>query len=73
MKKKRKQELRKMSIEKLKLVLEDLKIPLMIAKQRTKGFGLSPPTGTSTKLVSNLKKEIAIINTFINEKNEHGK
>ncbi len=73
MKNKRKEKLRKMSVKNLKLALEDLKIPLMIAKQRTKGFGVSPPMGTQTKLVGDLKKEIAIIKTFINEKNEHGK
>lgn len=73
MKKKRKEKLRNMSIKNLKLLLEELKIPLMIAKHRSKGFGLSPPTGTQTKLVSNLKKEVAFINTIINEKTKDEK
>lgn len=69
MKTQRKNDLRNMSVENLELVREDLKISLMKARQKSKGLGFTPKEGSSTKLVRELKKEIAIINTFINEKN----
>jgi len=71
MKAQRKKDLREMSIEKLNSIKSDLTIQLITARHKSKNFGLSPPTGSRTKLVSNLKKEVAIINTFINEKNEN--
>ena len=68
MKNERKKEIKDMSLVKLNSIKKNLKMQLFKAKYEARGSSFSPPIGTATKLVSSLKKEIAIINTFIKQK-----
>ncbi|KKN48524.1 hypothetical protein LCGC14_0652170 [marine sediment metagenome] len=71
MKQKGKNELRSLSADKLNSLKSGLTIQLMSASHKTQKFGFSPPMGTQTKSVSDLRKQIARINTFITEKNDN--
>ncbi len=71
MKTNKKGELRKMSMEKLNELKSNLIIKLMTSQHKSKKIGFNPPMGSPTGSVSNLKKQIARINTFITEKNDN--
>ena len=71
--KKNLKELRKRSIEQLNLMKQDLKLELFKAHSTIKGLGFNPPKGTKespspTNLINDIKKQIARINTIINQK-----
>lgn len=68
MKNQRKKELRAMKVEDLNLMKSDLIKQLFKARVEGRGTGFRPARETPIKLVSNLKKEIARVNTFINQK-----
>jgi len=68
-------ELRKKSIEELNLIKQDLKLELVKAFSTTKGLGFHPIKGSMgspspTNLVNDIKKQIARINTILNQKNQ---
>jgi len=68
-------ELRKKPVEELNLMKEDLKLELFKAFSTTKGLGFAPPKGSMgspspTNLVNDIKKQIARINTILNQKNQ---
>ncbi len=66
-------QLRKGSIKELEFMKQDLKLELFKAHSTIKGLGFNPPKGAAgnsspTKLVNGIKKQIARINTIINQK-----
>lgn len=71
MKYQRKRELESKSIESLNSIKSDLGLQLFKARVQARGTGFRPVRETPIKLVSNIKKQIAVINTFINQKNEN--
>ncbi len=68
MNKERKKEVRFMNLKDLELLKNDLKFKLTSAKLKSKGLGSNPKMGEPTKLVKDIRKEVATINTFINQK-----
>lgn len=65
---KEEKKLRGMSVEDLESMKKDLNFQLIVAKTNASRFGMSPKIQTPTKLARDLKKEIARINTILNQK-----
>ncbi len=68
MKKDNKDNLKSKSIEKLESIKSDLRLQLIVAELKSREIGANPQKGAKTKLVRNLKIEIARVNTLLNQK-----
>lgn len=58
------------SIEDLELMRKNLKLQLITAQAKVKGLGMHPPLQSPTKLVRDIKRQIARINTILNQKTQ---
>lgn len=62
-----------MSLADLEEYLKDLNLQLFKARTTLRGAGANPARGTPTKLIKNIKKEIARTKTMINKNQKGGK
>lgn len=68
MNKKKLKELKELPIEKLESMKSNLKLQLIKAKMEIHGAGFNPPKRTPTCLVRDIRRQIARVNTILNQK-----